>query len=48
VKSVLSSNYLRNGMGDLRRPVFPYPSKTVYKGTGDPNDKNSFKESKRF
>lgn len=28
----------------MTRPVFPYPSKTVYRGTGDPNDTHSFKE----
>jgi hypothetical protein len=31
----------------MTRPAFPYPSKAVYKGTGDPDDKNSFKESGR-
>jgi hypothetical protein len=31
----------------MTRPVFPYPSKAVYNGKGDPNDANSFIESRK-
>lgn len=31
----------------VTRPVFPYPSTTVYDGKGDSNDANSFTESKK-
>ena len=31
----------------MTRPIFPYPSKAVYNGEGDPNDANSFKEFKK-
>jgi hypothetical protein len=31
----------------MRRPVFPYPSKAVYNGNGDPNDANSFTEFRK-
>jgi len=31
----------------MTRPVFPYPSKAIYNGNGDPNDANSFIESRR-
>jgi feruloyl esterase len=31
----------------MTRPVFPYPSKAVYNGKGDPNDANSFTEFKK-
>ena len=30
----------------MSRPVFPYPSRTVYKGEGDPNQADSFVEEK--
>jgi hypothetical protein len=31
----------------MTRPVFPYPSKAVFNGKGDPNDANSFSELKK-
>lgn len=31
-----------NGSAPITRPVSPYPKRTVYKGTGDPNDAESF------
>lgn len=31
----------------MTRPIFPYPSKAVYNGKGDPNDANSFIESRK-
>ena len=31
----------------MTRPVFPYPSKAIYDGKGDPNDANSFTKSKK-
>ena len=30
----------------MSRPVFPYPSRTAYKGEGDPNNADSFVEEK--
>jgi hypothetical protein len=33
------------GKAVLTRPVFPYPGKAVYKGTGDPNDEENFRAS---
>lgn len=32
----------------MTRPVYPYPSKTVFKGSGDPNNKNSFREESKL
>ena len=31
----------------MTRPVFPYPSKAVYDGKGDPNEANSFTEVRK-
>ena len=31
----------------MTRPIFPYPSKTVYNGKGDSNNANSYRELKR-
>jgi feruloyl esterase len=31
----------------MTRPVYPYPSKTIFKGSGDPDNKNSFREESK-
>jgi hypothetical protein len=33
---------MENGNPVMTRPVFPYPEKAVYDGTGDPNIEESF------
>lgn len=33
-----------NGKITLSRPVYPYPAKAVYSGTGDPNVETSFRK----
>lgn len=35
---------VRNGKIEMTRPVFPYPRKAIYDGSGDPHLESSFKQ----
>ena len=43
---IIVSKYVKNELV-MSRPVYPYPAKAVYKGTGDTNDESSFVEKKK-
>ena len=44
-EKIIVSKYKDNELV-MSRPVYPYPAKAIYKGTGDPNIESSFMEKK--